>query len=407
MNRRWMGWLVAAAVLLTVLGWGWLSLRPAQVTAWTVHQAPLVQTLQVSARVASSSRVDLGSTLTGRVRDVQVAEGALVQAGQVLLRLHSDEWQAALAQAQANEQQAHARWNGLRSTGRIAVQAQVAQAEAVWVNAQADWRRTQDLVAQGFVSQLRLDEARRTMGVARAQLDAALAQRDANADTGAEAAQAQAQWALAVAARQAAQARLDEATLVAPAPGRVLVRSAEPGQIVQPGRALLTLAVTGPVQLVAQVDERYLEQLAPGQTARVVADAYPDQGFAARVLSIAPRVDAQRGAIEVKFSIVEPAPEWLRDDMTVSVEVETARLERALVVPVSALRSTTPDGDTREAEVWVAPNGRVEARPVQLGARTLAWAEVREGLREGDAVLTGPAPGLGERVRVVPGLSGH
>lgn len=385
--------------LLLIASLAWWSRRPPEASSIVASKSPLVRTLQFSARVATLSRVDVGSTLTARVREVLVNEGAPVEVGDVLVRLESEELKAALAQAEANERQAQARLSGLRSTGRLAVQASVTQAESVLVAARAELQRTQDLVSRGFLSQSRLDEARRAVDVAQAQVSAARAQRDANADSGTDVAQAQAQLALASAARRSAQVRLKETDIAAPAKGKVLSRSVEPGQIVQPGRALLTLALSGPLQLVAQVDERYLEQLAPGQPAQVLADAYPAQAFQARVLSIAPVVDSQRGAIEVKFSLPAAAPDFLREDMTVSIEVETARREQALVVPVSALRSEA----NAEPTVWVERDGRVEERRVRLGLRTLAWAEVLEGLNEGDAVLFGPAPGPGARVRAVAG----
>lgn len=356
--------------------------------------APLVRSLQFSARVATLSRVDVGSTLTGRVLQVAVAAGAMVKSGDVLVRLESDELRATLAQARAGETQAAARLAGLRSTGRSAAQAGVAQAASVLMAAQADLQRTQELVAQGFVSQARLDEARRALAVAQAQLDGAAAQRAAVAEPGTDVAQAQAQLALATSARAAAAARLDQAVLRAPADARVLARAVEPGQIVQPGRALFTLALAGPLQLVAQVDERYLEQLQAGQVASVLADAYPTQRFTARVLSISPLVDAQRGAIEVKFSVAQP-PAFLREDMTLSVEVETARREQALVVPADALRGDTSAGQS----VWLVRDGRVQARAVRLGLRTLAAAEIVDGLSAGDVVLLGPAPQPGKRVR--------
>ncbi len=385
--------------LLLIASLAWWSRRPPEASSIVASKSPLVRTLQFSARVATLSRVDVGSTLTARVREVLVNEGAPVEVGDVLVRLESEELKAALAQAEANERQAQARLSGLRSTGRLAVQASVTQAESVLVAARAELQRTQDLVSRGFLSQSRLDEARRAVDVAQAQVSAARAQRDANADSGTDVAQAQAQLALASAARRSAQVRLKETDIAAPAKGKVLSRSVEPGQIVQPGRALLTLALSGPLQLVAQVDERYLEQLSPGQPAQVLADAYPAQAFQARVLSIAPVVDSQRGAIEVKFSLPAAAPDFLREDMTVSIEVETARREQALVVPVSALRSEA----NAEPTVWVERDGRVEERRVRLGLRTLAWAEVLEGLNEGDAVLFGPAPGPGARVRAVAG----
>ena len=389
-----LGALLVALSLVLLAWWGW---RAPQAPSIQASMKPLVRTLQFAARVTTFSRVDVGSTLTGRVSEVVVSEGAQVAAADVLIRLDGRELQAALAQAEANERQAQARLDGLRSTGRLAAQANVTQAESVLVAALADLNRTQGLVGQGFLSQSRLDEARRAVAVAQAQLDAARAQRDANADTGTDVAQAQAQLALATAARRSAQVRLKETEIAAPAQARVLARSVEPGQIVQPGRALLTLALSGPLQLVAQVDERYLEQLAPGQPANVLADAYPTQMFKAQVLSIAPLVDAQRGAVEVKFSLPDPVPDFLREDMTVSVEVETARREQALVLPLNALRG---EGDAAPT-VWVARDGRVEARAVRLGLRTLASVEVTEGLEAGETVLVGPAPGPGARVRAV------
>ena len=380
---------------------GAATLRGPQVDALVVQSAPLVRTLQFSARVATLSRVDVGSTVTGRVAQVRVMEGTQVRQGDVLVQLESDELRAALAQAVAAERQAKARLEGLRSTGRTAAQAARAQADASLQAASASLARVQQLVAEGFYSPAQLDEARRAVDVARAQQLGAQAQLQATADAGTEVAQAQAQLALAQAATVAAQARLAQATLVAPADARVLVREVEPGQIVQPGKALLSLALAGPTQLVAQVDERFLEQLQLGQPAWVVADAFAEQRFAARVLSIAPAVDAQRGAIEVKFSI-EQAPAFLREDMTLSVEVETARRERTLVLPQGALRGPA-SGD--QASVLVLQDGRAQARNVRLGLRTLDAVEVLDGLKEGDTVLRGHASlqdGQRVRARTVP-----
>ena len=355
-----------------------------------------MRTLQFSGRVATLSRVDVGSTMTGRVLEVAVAEGAHVTKGEALVRLESGELRAALEQTQASERQAAARLTGLRSTGRSGAQATLAQADSVLVAAQADLQRTRDLVAKGFLSEARLDEAQRGSAVARAQQAAARAQSAANADQGTDVTQAQAQLAVTASATAAARARLDQAVLSAPADARVLARLVEPGQIVQPGRALLSLALAGPLLLVAQVDERFLEQLQVGQVASVLADAFPNQRFSARVQSISPLVDAQRGAVEVKFSLPQAPPAFLREDMTLSIEVETARRDAALVVPASALRG---DGSSATATVLVERDGRAEARKVRLGLRTLEAAEVLDGLAAGDTVLLGTTAQPGQRVR--------
>ncbi|RDD91940.1 efflux RND transporter periplasmic adaptor subunit [Acidovorax sp. BoFeN1] len=396
MNKRWLALALGVAVLAGAAAVGAMALRGPQVDALVLQQAPLVRTLQFSARVATLSRVDVGSTVTGRVAQVRVAEGAQVRQGDVLVQLESEELRAALAQALASERQAQARLAGLRSSGRTATQAAVAQADATLQAASASLARVQQLVAEGFYSPAQLDEARRAVDVARAQQLSAQAQMQANADAGSDVVQAQAQWALAQAATVAARARLAQTDLLAPADARVLVREVEPGQIVQPGKALLSLALAGPTQLVAQVDERFLDQLQPGQKATVVADAFAGQRFAARVLSIAPAVDAQRGAIEVKFALEQQVPGFLREDMTLSVEVETARRESALVLPLAALRGAVA-GDA--GTVLVLQEGRAQNLQVRLGLRTLDAVEVLDGLKEGDAVLLGGAMQAGDRVR--------
>ena len=399
MNRRTLVVLTVAAAALAAFV-AWVSMRPPLVPAIVVQERPLVRTLVFSARVASASRVELGSTLTGRVEQVNVREGDAVRRGDVLLRLEGEELRAALSQAQASQRQAQARLAGLKSTGRSAAQAGVAQAESVLRAAQADLQRTEDLVARGFLSAARLDDAQRAVAVAQAQRDAALAQAGANADQGTDVVQAQAQIALAQAAVAAAQARLEQAEIAAPADARVLLRSVEPGQIVQPGRALLTLALASPVELVGQVDERYLEQLKVGQAASVRADAYPQSGFAATVRQIAPVVDAQRGAIEVKLALPQAAPAFLREDMTLSIEVATGRRERALVVPMDAFNGERGNGN---AMLRVLRDGRVELRAVKLGLATLDAAEIVDGLAAGDVVLLGSTLPGGARARADTG----
>ena len=392
MKSRWL-WLVAGALVVLAAG-AWLGRSPV-VTTVVVQQAPLVRSLQFTGRMAAVTRVDIGSTVTGRVDQVLYREGDLVRKDQVLVQLDSAEAEAALAQARAGEQQARARWAGLRSTGRRGTLATLAQAEATLHAARVEMERTEALVAQGFLSDSRRTEARRALDVAEAQQAAAQAQRQANLDQGTDVVQAQAQLEMAQAARALAEVRLDQTRLRAPADARVLLRQVEPGQIVQPGKALLSLAQQGPIQLVAQVDERFLAQLAVGQLASVVADAFPAQPFHARVQSIAPVVDSQRGSIEVKLALEGHAPPaFLREDMTLSIEVETGRRDRARVLPGSALR----EGSV----VWVVRNGRVTAQALRLGLRTTDAVEVLDGVGEGEAVVLGSSPPPGGRVRSRP-----
>jgi len=89
MSRRAVWLFVALAAVVAALAVWWAT-RPPTVPAVTLRAAPLVRTLQFSARVATPSRVDVGSTLTGRVVQVAVDEGAQVRKGELLVRLERD-----------------------------------------------------------------------------------------------------------------------------------------------------------------------------------------------------------------------------------------------------------------------------------------------------------------------------
>jgi HlyD family secretion protein len=128
----------------------------------------------------------------------------------------------------------------------------------------------------------------------------------------------------------------------------------------------------------------------------VSADAYPTQRFAALLAYINPGVNATTGAVEVKLDVATP-PAVLKQDMTVSVDIEVARRAQALIVPLSTIHDA-------DAAPWVLRlEGRhAMRRPVQLGLRSGGLAEVLGGLAEGDAVLVGSAGvKTGARVRAV------
>ena len=126
----------------------------------------------------------------------------------------------------------------------------------------------------------------------------------------------------------------------------------------------------------------------------MVADAYPATPVPARVSFIAPAVDAGRGTVDVHLDLTGEAP-FLRQGMTVSVNIETARLAKALVLPNDALH----DIRGNRAEVFRVVAGKVEKATVELGLRSDTQSEIRAGLQAGDAVLAADAE-PGSRVRV-------
>ncbi len=177
--------------------------------------------------------------------------------------------------------------------------------------------------------------------------------------------------------------------------GKVLTLDVEPGDLIQPGHTLFTIALDGNTEIRVPLDERNLSRLALKQKAAVIADAYPDQTFPAQINFIAPSIDPQRGTVEVRLT-VDPVPEFLRQDMTVSVNVETDRRERALVIPNDALSSIKGN----KAMVRLVRDGKIKHQQVTLGLRGLAMSEVVSGLSQGDQILADAESTLDEGARV-------
>jgi len=389
---------VAIAAGLVLVGIvAWRSWQGPAVEVATVTSRPLKQTVVVSGRVLAPAKTDIGATITGRVQTVKVDEGDRVAADQVLVELESGELAAALSQARATENSAATRILQWRDVGAPQAREALAQAEANLRTTERDAERQEQLFKQGFIGAARVDEARRALAVANSQYQTARAQAASNTATGADRRQLEDQLAQARAARQVATAKLAQTTLRSPAAGVVLDRSVEPGDIVQPGKRLFTLALDGPARLTALIDEKNLGLLRIGQVAQVSADAFPQEGFRASLAYLAPAIDVARGTVEAKFDVPAP-PAFLRADMTVSIELVVADRAHALVVPAAAVREAAGDAP------WVltVSDGRATRTPVRLGARSASEVELASGVPAGTVIVLTPDVAPGARVHAAP-----
>jgi len=391
--HRWQ----ALAALIVLIGAGALSVRwwlGPKVTTESVIRRDFVQTVVASGHVEAPHRLDVGVQITGTVLRIPVIEGQAVKVGDPLVELEAAELNATGRQADVAVVQAQARLRQLQEVqGPVAAQT-LRQAQSSLTNARATWARSQELFGQGFIGQAGLDDARKTTELADAEVRAAQKQLETTTATGSDRALAMANVAGAQASAQAARARTGYAVVKAPVAGTLIARNVEVGDVVQPGKVLMTLSPQGRTQLIVAIDEKNLALLALGQAALVSADAYPTQRFAATLAYINPGVNATTGAVEVKLDVAAP-PAVLKQDMTVSVDIEVTRRAQALIVPLSAVR------DAGTAPWVLRLEGRHAARrSVQLGLRSGGLAEVLGGLAEGDAVLVGSvAVQSGARVR--------
>lgn len=396
-RRRW-PFVVALAFISLAAVSAALLLRPQTVDVVIAPAQTMRQTVVVSGRVRTPERIELAAQISGRVEQVLVHEGDQLSAGQTVLRLDAREWQAQSQQAAAALAQAEAQLRQLRELGLPMAEHNVRQAEANLLQAERQHERALELLTRGFYSPAQIDETRRTLEVNRSLLAAARTQRDSQRADGSDSAIARSLVEQARATLQLAETRLAHATVSAPLAASVLTRTVETGDTVQAGQPLLVLAPHAATELSAHVDEKNLAFLALGQLALASADAYPDQQFAARLSYIAPSVDPVRGSVEIRLQVAE-APAYLRHEMTVSIDIETARHERLPTLPLTAVVAA----NSPRPWVMVVRDGRAQRQDIEPGTRSSGQIEVRSGIAEAEAVVLDPtAVTPGARVHIRP-----
>lgn len=355
-----------------------------QVTGYTLEPMPLVQSVVATGQVITVSRAQVGSEVTGVVLERRVKEGDRVKPGDLLVVLKSDELAAQVRQAEVA-------LNELATNRRPQASAELASAKAQLEQASREATRRRNAEA-GILSAEEIEQAVEAERVARNNYETVRLKAAALAPGQVEEASLREQLSVA-------QAQLAKTKIRATVAGTVLTRDVEPGDLVQPGRTLFTIAMDGNTEIRVPLDERNLSRLALSQKATAIADAYPDKPFPARINFIAPSIDPQRGTVEVRLS-VDPVPDFLRQDMTVSVNVETGRRDRTLAIPNDALGKVQGD----QATVLLVRDSKIQRQKVKLGLRGLAMSEVISGLKVGDQVLSDATSALkdGTRVRFKP-----
>jgi membrane fusion protein (multidrug efflux system) len=246
---------------------------------------------------------------SGYVARVLVADNERVSAGQALVEIDPDELDLRVGQAVTAQEAAQA---GLRTAeasleaSRAAVEVARANVVAVRVRRDktaSDYSQDQGLAAGGAITDRQLSDSRAAKDAAAAQL--AMAEREAEAAVAqADVAGVKVAAARAQAAEQAAALGLSRllrtyATVTAPISGLVAHKDVEPGQLVQAGQTLLSIASDTGVWVVANFKETQLTHIRPGQPVTFTADSYPGVVFRGRVDSIA-------GATGARFALLPP-----------------------------------------------------------------------------------------------------
>ena len=388
----------------------WQSRRPAPAVATVVEplaRGTFVREVTGSGVIEAVRERALAFAAGGNVAEVRVAEGAWVEAGEVLARLDvaglerdGEAVRASLASARADR----ARLEAQQRVDRLELEAAVRQAEDGLVRAERardDAARESDLARRLFdvgatasegvrAAAQALDAAERALQQARLSASSARS-RLTNLDqlAAAQIAASDAQLAQLEINLRNLEARLEGAVLVAPFAGVVTVVNVRSGDQVgtQP---LVTVVDTDELQVRGRFDENRAVELLVGQGAVIVPDADAGVRLAARLARISPVAQREGAGAQVSAVLAFDAPPGanVRPGYTVTVRVRVREIPDALLVPLEAISGR--DGTSYVVRVLADGGGATaEHVPVEVLERNPTVAAVRVGPAAGDPASTG------------------
>jgi HlyD family secretion protein len=377
---------IVLAVVLAAAGWlarGCGDEAAVSYQTEAPHRGELVVHVTATGTLQPINQVDVGSELSGLVRDVYVDFNDVVKKGQVIARLDPTRLEAQVSQSQAALDAAVARIAQAKAS-RLEAAAQLARLE-----------RVREMSGGKVPSAAELDAARAVAERARAEVASM------------EAAAGQARATLST-----QRTDLAKTAIRSPIDGIVLKRTVEPGQTVAAAMqapVLFTLAEDlTHMELLVSVDEADVSAVAEKQRAKFTVDAWPGERFDAEVAQVRFGADALEGVVTYGVLLrVENPERRLRPGMTATAEIEVKRIAGALLVPNAALRFSPPkaieeetrsfmtslfarrppsppkragvDERSREQRLHRLRGGELEAVDVVIGATDGAFTEIVSG----------------------------
>lgn len=341
------------AVLLVVLLTG---KKPVPVKVLQVQPGRLrvVVNATTTSTVRSEAEVTLSAQRTGRVVALPVREGDTVKAGTVICRLdlteESVQSENVLLQSKANYEEAG------KNLGRI-----------------------EDLFNKGMVAQQDLDAARRAYAIAESQYQAAVAD---------------------------VRVKQNYSVIRSPFAGVVVQKFTEVGELLLPGKQIVTIVNPERIYVLASIDEVDVGKLSTGQPVTITVDAFPGETFEGTVRRISPVVSG--GKLETRTADVwiyfNERQNRIKPGMSADIEVLITSLEKVISVPSQAV--VEREG---KKQVFVADGKNIRPKetaiakltPVETGETNWSFTRITKGLSQGDYVITTPeAEGLKDGVKV-------
>jgi RND family efflux transporter MFP subunit len=361
--------------------------------------------------------VTVPTLIAGNIGHIYVHAGDRVTGGQLLATIENASLESNAAGSQADYNSAVANIETARiqeQNAKVTYQAQVATAKSALDDARRIYNEDAALYASRAIPRNQVDEDKTKLDQAQVQYEQAVRQLHLGAVTGygtnsVQYAQAAAQKAQIINASNQQQAGFTRIT--APFDGVIQTIATQPndpltnlreGDAVTQGQALFTIAASDAYIVKAQVDEQDIINVRIGQLANITGEDFPGQTLIGHVTAISPVAvkssDPSSTARQVLTTIrLDRSPPFLRDGMSVDVDIVTTNVLHAFVLPTPAIQR-----DGKAAYVWVIRDGKAVKTPVKTGAANDTQTVVKSGVVPGEVVIAEKNPLVHDGARVSP-----
>ncbi|MFH1747685.1 MAG: efflux RND transporter periplasmic adaptor subunit [Planctomycetota bacterium] len=351
----------------------------------------ITRAVQAPGEVEAFDEVDISSEVVAKIIEMTVEEGDYVQAGQLLCRLDDADYKARVLSAEANVAK---------------LRAMIIQAEADLEKTELDYNEQKRLIELGATSKETMAQYRTMLVGAQAVLEMRHQELIASE-----------------AALKSTQEDLAKTVIEAPLSGIISQRFAEPGEVVitgtmnNPGTRIMVVSDLSKMQVRCRVDEADASLVEAGQVARIYLQSDTHRSIPGHVLRVGTKGTKQLGRDVVTFEtlvLITGTDERVKPGMTASVEIEVARRDDALTIPVQAVvhrklrdlpaelaqrveeKRAQQNLDERQLQaeyiklVFCMEDGQASARLVETGINDINRVEIITGITTSDEVIIGP-----------------
>ncbi|WP_333607859.1 efflux RND transporter periplasmic adaptor subunit [Arsukibacterium sp.] len=333
------------------------------VTTALVTEGALADSILASGNLEFNTQIQIRSEVTGRVAEVLVEEGQMVEKGQILMRLDDTAFAADVTRIRALVHSQHI---------------DITRAEAQLADIQRQFNQQQKLYQAKLIQRDAIDSLQSQLDIARINIDAA------------KAALQQGQAMLAM-----AEDSLSKTIYRAPIAGLLATVDIKPGETVVAGSTniigspLMTLADPSAILAEIRVDEADISNVHLGQAAKIFAAAYPHQAIQGEVIQIATSARYLNQSQSLSFRVkvlLQPEDIALFPGMSCRAELIVSQQQQSLQVPIAAVQRSE-----NQYFVWTIKDSLAVKTPVTLGMASDIAQEVLSGLTLDDEVIVGPA----------------